>query len=68
MYLFEGCIIKNNTKLNFYIYSAEDKQFKISSGEEKCFLLVDTANRRISSNHLNIHRKIDKVWVSLLNP
>ncbi len=20
--LFEGCIIKNNTKLNFYIYSA----------------------------------------------
>ena len=68
MYLFEGCVVKNNTKLNLYIYSAEDKQFKISSGEEKCFLLVDTSSRRLSSSHLNIHRKIEKVLISLLNP
>lgn len=29
IHLFEGCILKNNTKLHFYIYSAEDKQFKL---------------------------------------
>lgn len=30
--------------------------------------MVDTSNKRASTSHLNIHRRIEKIIISLLNP